>query len=268
MFVKLGIIEPHILLSLNSRLTSGIRTMSSADLRAMVETRMHPVHAASLRHVMAHLCRVWAYQHVVIGCHYLPDKLFHIFRSILMRPPWTRILSLVDHIDRQSLVIQRLMLECDWNVQLPDYKVRVKRVLRDPSAHPHPHPPAPPLKTQVATKENDKEKESTKDTGRAERSARKMLCDAEADAEAEASLQEVQWYWGSISRDETILILKNCPDGSFLVRRATHSPSSIKSTAATDMLDDAPYTLCVMKSNSIRVSIVFDIFSTFCVEQK
>lgn len=76
---------------------------------------------------MAHLIRVWTYQYKSRGCHYLPDKIFHIFRSILMRPPWKNIVEIVNNIEKQTLVIQRLMLECDWGVELPEYKLRPSR---------------------------------------------------------------------------------------------------------------------------------------------
>jgi hypothetical protein len=62
-----------------------------------------------LSFIMRHLINVWTFQFKIRGCHYLPDKLFHIFRSILIRPPWEKICQIVDNLDKQSLVIQRLL---------------------------------------------------------------------------------------------------------------------------------------------------------------
>lgn len=44
-----------------------------------------------------------------------------------MRPSWENITEIVYNIDKQTLVIQRLMLECDWGEALPEYKTRPKR---------------------------------------------------------------------------------------------------------------------------------------------
>ncbi len=109
------------------RLVGGIGVMSSADLCHLIRTQLHPQHFACLKYIMAHLIRVWSFQFRTRGCHYLPDKIFHIFRSILMRPAWTSITEIVSNIDKQTLVIQRLMLECDWGEELPEYKIRPQR---------------------------------------------------------------------------------------------------------------------------------------------
>ena len=116
-----------------SKLISEIQDCSSDQLRALVKDQLHPLHYACLSYIMAHLVRVWNYQFKIRGCHYLPDKLFHIFRSILIRPPWEKITEVVVNVDKQSLVVQRLLLECDWGVDLPEYKIRPKRTLHQSS---------------------------------------------------------------------------------------------------------------------------------------
>lgn len=58
-------------------------------------------------------------------------------------------------------------------------------------------------------------------------------------------LNEAQWYWSDLSRDDTILILKNCPDGSFLVRNSS------------DRSQTSPYTLCVMKGTFVKSIKIF-----------
>jgi hypothetical protein len=104
-------------------LTTRVLQMSTDELNGLVRARLPPIHLSTLRFIMAHLIRVWSYQFRVRGCHYLPDKLFHIFRSILMRPAWEQITQSVYNIESQTLVIQRLMLECAWGEALPEYKV-------------------------------------------------------------------------------------------------------------------------------------------------
>ena len=110
-----------------------IQTISSNDLRLLIKDQLHPTHYFCLKYIMSHLIRVWTYQYKTRGCHYLPDKIFHIFRTILMRPAWENIIEIVNYVDKQTLVIQRLMLECDWGVDLPEYKTRPKRSLTSKS---------------------------------------------------------------------------------------------------------------------------------------
>ena len=64
-------------------------------------------------------------------------------------------------------------------------------------------------------------------------------------AETNEALNEEQWFWGMISRDDTILILKSCPDGSFLVRNSS------------DKSAESPYTLCVMKGTFVKSIKIF-----------
>ena len=63
--------------------------------------------------------------------------------------------------------------------------------------------------------------------------------------EASSYLSDISWFWGNITRDDTILILKNCPDGSFLVRNSTEKNLN------------APYTLCVMKGTLVKSIKIF-----------
>ncbi|CAF0924191.1 unnamed protein product [Brachionus calyciflorus] len=193
--------------SLYDKLVPKIQILNLDEIKFLINDSLHPLNLKCLKFIMSHLIRVWNHQHKVRGCHYLPDKLFHIFRSILLRPEWERITEIVYNIDNQSLVIQRLLLEIDWGCELPDYKVRPKR----------PANPDSDLKTIL----NDKKSENSD------------------------SINENQWFWGDISRDETYLILKNCPDGSFLVRHST------------DKSLDSPYTLCVMKSSLVKSIKIF-----------
>ncbi|RNA43297.1 phosphatidylinositol 3-kinase regulatory subunit alpha [Brachionus plicatilis] len=190
---------------LYDRLVAKIQTMKLDELKQIINEQLNPVNLTCLKSVMAHLIRVWDYQHKVRGCQYLPDKLFHIFRSILIRPEWKNITSIVVNTDNQTLVIQRLIIEVDWGVELPEYKVRPKR-------------PTAPVEQDLI------------------RSVTSETLD---------SISENQWFWGDINRDETYLILKNCPDGSFLVRNST------------DKSFDSPYTLCVMKSSLVKSIKIF-----------
>ena len=223
------------------KLISSIQTSTTEELRSIINNNLDPLHLACLKYVMVHLIKVWQYQFKVIGCHYLPDKLFHIFRSILMRPKWEKIQDIVFNIDKQSLVIQRLVLECDWGIELPEYKIRPKRPLRDPS----------PDKVMAVQKLQTQQQKVQKSSSLSFSSLSKSASDTQqlprsaSLASSSESLKDLQWFWDDISRDDTILILKNCPDGSFLVRNST------------DKNPNAPYTLCVMKGTFVKSIKIF-----------
>jgi hypothetical protein len=205
-----------------AKFIASIQTIQTNDLKAMIKNDLHPLHYNCLHLIMAHLTKVCLYQYKVHGCHYKPDKLFHIFRSILLRPSWERITEIVFNIDKQALVIERLLLECDWGEEMPEYKIKSKRSISE-------LPPDP---------------DSFESVQRASRSIVNSSTKLHSKQQSTESIMEMQWYWGDISRDATALVLKSRPDGSFLVRNSNEKDSK------------APYTLCVVKgglSKSIKI---------------
>ena len=40
----------------------------------------------------------------------------------------------------------------------------------------------------------------------------------------EGRLEEAEWYWGNVTREEVIDIMKSYPDGSYLVRDSARVP--------------------------------------------
>lgn len=222
------------------KLVDRIQTMSSDELKSLIKNSLDPVHMSCLRYIMSHLIRVWSYQFKVRGCHYLPDKLFHIFRIILLRPRWSHVISWVHNVENQSLVIQRLMLECEWGEPVPEYKIRPKR-------------PANPV-TQSSVKSFTPVVENTTSVvARSTSSSPVVTHHRRKNSYNKDNLIEMHWYWGNIDRDETLLVLKNCPDGSFIVRDSsetkTNAAGATLANASTGSLSGlSPYTLCVLKS--------------------
>lgn len=215
------------------KLINNIQTISSNELRELIKSSLHPQHFACLKFIMAHLIRVWVHQFKTRGCHYLPDKIFHIFRSILMRPPWENIVQIVYNIEKQTLVIQRLMLECEWDEEFPEYRIRPERNLSEPVNAQH----------SIAQSVNN-----------LFMIANKMLPNKTKTISQPIDSQE--WYWNNIvNRDNTALILKNCPDGSFIVRNSTEKNSS------------APYTLCVMKGTFVKSIKIFQCDNYYDIEK-
>ena len=180
---------------------------------------LHPLHLQCLKYIMRHLIRVWNYQHENRDANYLPDKLFHIFRTILLRPPWSRIIEITKNLDKQVMVMKRLFVDYDWGLAIPKFKHR-------------PEVPPSPLTPTVADSE-----------------CKKRFSDAKPQ-----SVVEMPWYWNDVGRDDTLMILKDSKDGTFLVRN-----SSDKSTDS-----QSPYTLCFIKASNVKsVKIFYDAESEY-----
>jgi hypothetical protein len=221
-----------------SKLIDSVKNECPKKELQTIITNLHPQHYNTVKCIMQHLIRVWIYQYRVRGCQYLPTKLFHIFRSILLRPPWEMITQIVHNIDVQSLIIERIMLECNWDIELPDYKMRP----------PVPPPPSSSLSISTSLIENN----SPIDSSKQEVSSMSLpLLNSQIKTIADNysltnnKLTDIDWYWADISRDNSNLVMKNCEDGSFLVRDSTEKSST------------APYTLCVVKGNSIKSIKIF-----------
>lgn len=123
------------------------------------------------------------------------------------------------------------MLECNWDgVELPEYKVRPKRPIN------------PSISLDIPAEDASKRINQL-----VKHMSTSTTCGdlRTASSKNQEILNEVQWYWSDISRDDTILVLKNCPDGSFLVRNSS------------DRAQTAPYTLCVMKGTFVKSIKIF-----------
>ena len=144
-----------------------------------------------------------------------------------MRPSWENIIQIVYNVDKQTMVIQRLMLECNWDVELPEYKkTKLQRNQIQLSEKKSPsHMSLSPVNLMKIF------------TGGKNRSL------SQTD---KSSIETQEWYWGDIvTRDNTGLLLKNCPDGSFIIRNST------------DKNPNTPYTLCVMKGSFVKSIKIF-----------
>ena len=234
---------------------------------------LHPVHLKCLSFVMCHLIRVWRYQYEHKSSKYLPDKLIHIFRTIIMRPPWSSIIDVVYNLEIQSQVMKRLFLEYDWGIELPKFKDRP-----DVPASP---PSQPLVISSLVRNVNSYVK------------AFDLMGSSNATETMQNGFYEMPWYWSDVTRDDTLMLLKDCRDGAYLVRDSTekqtllnrHSnltslfanpkclannsdtttPAAYTSLEPPRGIPDsasvvAPYTLCILKGSSIKsIKIFYDL---------
>ncbi|XP_066258840.1 phosphatidylinositol 3-kinase regulatory subunit gamma isoform X3 [Euwallacea similis] len=146
-------------------------------------------HRSTLHFVMAHLCRICQME-FARGNKNPPTVLIQVMCHILLRPPWDRIIQVVYNTQAHNRIIEILLLHCDWGEVVPEFA----------SA-----PAIPPRKVSGLY------------MGRLGESSSSF---SEKD-KTMLSLQNAEWYWGDIKREEVNDKLNDTVDGTFLVRDAS-----------------------------------------------
>ncbi|XP_053394066.1 phosphatidylinositol 3-kinase regulatory subunit alpha-like isoform X1 [Mercenaria mercenaria] len=145
--------------------------------------QMPPSHKSTLRYLMGHFIRLWRIQHDS-GMEDGLDKLSHVFCHILLRPPWEKIIEIVENTKLHIDIFEELLRNGSWGESTP------------PS--PPPIPPRPKIQEDLHPSSIKHNAMSPQD-----------------------QLKEAEWYWGTISREEVNELLRDKPDGTFLVRDAS-----------------------------------------------
>ncbi|XP_057380000.1 uncharacterized protein LOC130702342 isoform X2 [Daphnia carinata] len=163
----------------------------AAQLHRLVQ-QLPELHRATFRYLLAHICRLCQWQHGRGRCE-PPTLIIQVFAHIFLRPPWERIIQIVHNAEAHVRVLELLLLRCDWGETMPEFA---------------PAPTLPPRNHLRPTSQNA----PNADANAALPSA------SELDLRP---LSEADWYWGNITREEVNDLMKDTPDGTFLVRDAS-----------------------------------------------
>lgn len=118
--------DPVIPVKLYDQFINTLKQTNVVDKQAVINL-MHLInielpehHRCTLKWLMSHLCKICCLQYERGNRDY-PLTLVQVWCHIFLRPPWEKIKKIVYNTPEHIRIMELLLLQGDWNVQLPDF---------------------------------------------------------------------------------------------------------------------------------------------------
>lgn len=160
-------------------------------------------HRLVLDFIMSHFARVCTIQES-FNRHEPTSRLSEVFCHLLLRPPWEKITDIANNTEYHMRVLENLLRLNTWSDLLPA------------SAQ---APVLPPRMSRSGRKDSIISRREVTPTG-ADSVSSSLTSGGSGDASQR--LTEAEWYWGSVTREEVNEMLRDTPDGTYLVREASN----------------------------------------------